>query len=1785
MASSFLAAIAGRACRTVLSVGAALALFALPSSAQVRISQLWPNTPSSGTVPNAAYVELFNAGASSVDLTTYSLHYTSSAGTSWTRLGLTGSVPARGYYLVRMQNPSTTSTALPLPLPDQTAATILMSTTTGKLGLIQGASVSAATGQCCVPPAGSVLVDFVGYGTSADAREAGGAPCAPAGTSANNTPAPTTLLAVVRTGCGANDTNFNNVDFVAGTPNPRNSTCTSNALSGSASNISAATGATPTITATASVCAGGTISGSATATINLSTVGGSAAQSMGAPVGNVFTLNTFVIPAGTNPGMYNLPVSIVDGANSANLVAILNVTSVAAPLNNVAGANVAQFTFPGSGGLQTSTITNATLDVGSSSCAGGFGPDTYHYFTPSTTGNWTISSCMTSVNQDLIVSVHTGTPATTANLVVPTTNSCKDDGCPGTTSFNLATATVALTAGTPYVIRVQHFSSTSTNWKPYHLRVSGQAPSNDTCATAVALTLGGAPIAGTTILATTDGTSSCDASGRDVWYKVTTPSTGDISVTTCGSAIDTAVAIYATCGGAQVACNDDCGGAPCGGPSSCLTATAQPAGTYLIRVSDKGIGSGGAFSIAASFVGPTPPSGVGAITPSTVQGGATVTMTVTVTPGTNPTSSGITVTANMTSLGGSSTTSLFDDGIAPDVTANDNVFTVNQVVSSCLTDGLKTIAFTILDAQARSANGSATVTTGYCSSTATGFVCGTDEFISNTKIGTINNTTACVAVPGYEDFHCTQSTNVAQGSSALITVTIGTWFSSDLVTVYSDWNHNGVFTDSGESTVLSNGGTAIYTGTLNVPFGAALGNTRMRVRLNFSTAPTPCGSTSFGNIEDYTLVVGPPAAPGNDLCSGALPATCGGSVTSDTTLATVDTAPACGPVLTAPGVWYSVTGTGFAMTATTCDPGTTYDTRLSVFSGTCGSLVCVGDNDDDGVCVSPDRSTVSWSSTAGVTYYLLVSGNGSAVGTAKLTLTCPNYCASTSTDITFEKIGRVEFGTIDNTPALTANDKYTLYPLSTAVARCGTYPIKVTVPGSYMVDRCTVWVDWNQNLTLNDSGEVYQLNGGLGPVDSLGVPTTTNSVTGYFNGTISVPFGASLGNARVRVGMGDTSVTAAFSQTNPCVTFTYGEVEDYGISVSTGGTTFYADVDGDGFGDPNGATVVGCTAPPGYVANSGDLCPNDSGKANPGQCGCGIADTDTDADGTADCNDLCPTDPNKIAPGTCGCGTADTDTDSDGTPDCNDLCPADPNKIAPGTCGCGFADTDSDSDGTPDCNDACANDPFKIAPGACGCGIADTDSDSDGTPDCNDGCASDPNKITPGQCGCGVPDTDSDSDGTADCNDLCPADPNKIAPGQCGCGFADTDTDNDGTADCNDLCPTDPNKIAPGTCGCGFIDSNADTDGDGTIDCSDACPTDPNKIAPGICGCGVADVDTDSDGTFDCFDGCVSDPNKIAPGQCGCGFADTDTDSDGTADCNDLCANDPNKIAPGQCGCGFADTDSDNDGTADCNDLCPTDSNKIAPGQCGCGFTDTDTDNDGTADCVDGCPNDANKVAPGQCGCGTADTDTDTDGIADCNDNCDTIANPGQQDCNGNGVGDACDLVSNFSLDTNSNTIPDDCEQGVGTPFCFGDGSQTPCPCGNSGGTGEGCANSTGNGALLYNLGGASVGAGNTTLYVVRMPVNKFGLVYMGSSDAQIGGAGLPFKDGLRCVKGFIKRFGAQSSGATGSFVRTNPAAAAPALIVAGSTWYFQVWHRDVLASPCGTSQNLSNGLKVDFLP
>lgn len=97
-----------------------------------------------------------------------------------------------------------------------------------------------------------------------------------------------------------------------------------------------------------------------------------------------------------------------------------------------------------------------------------------------------------------------------------------------------------------------------------------------------------------------------------------------------------------------------------------------------------------------------------------------------------------------------------------------------------------------------------------------------------------------------------------------------------------------------------------------------------------------------------------------------------------------------------------------------------------------------------------------------------------------------------------------------------------------------------------------------------------------------------------------------------------------------------------GTGGGTGGTS--AGLGGSAAGTGGSSGSLGDAGAPDCMT-LGDCCPNDAQKTQPGQCGCGKPDTDTDADGTADCNDLCPMDTTRTAPGACGCSVMGADAD------------------------------------------------------------------------------------------------------------------------------------------------------------------------------------------------------------------------------------------------------------------------------------------------------------------------------------------------------------------------------------------------------------------------------------------------------------------------------------------------------------------------------------------------------------
>ena len=196
-----------------------------------------------------------------------------------------------------------------------------------------------------------------------------------------------------------------------------------------------------------------------------------------------------------------------------------------------------------------------------------------------------------------------------------------------------------------------------------------------------------------------------------------------------------------------------------------------------------------------------------------------------------------------------------------------------------------------------------------------------------------------------------------------------------------------------------------------------------------------------------------PPAPVNDNCSGAIAIGCNQVVNGNTSFASAESAnvPACVTSITAPGLWYSVTGNGNPITASLCN-GTSFDSKLNIFSGDCNNLVCVGGNDD--FCGL--QSSVTWPSVAGENYFILVQGFGGFTGAFSLgvsyQVTTPvvtasgnlSFCQGLSVDLTSD-ISQVVWSDGQLTQNITVDQSGDFFATFTDTAGCVGYSDTLSV--------------------------------------------------------------------------------------------------------------------------------------------------------------------------------------------------------------------------------------------------------------------------------------------------------------------------------------------------------------------------------------------------------------------------------------------------------------------------------------------------------------------------------------------------------------------------------------------------------------------------------------------------------------------------------------------------------------------------------------------------------------------
>ncbi len=144
------------------------------------------------------------------------------------------------------------------------------------------------------------------------------------------------------------------------------------------------------------------------------------------------------------------------------------------------------------------------------------------------------------------------------------------------------------------------------------------------------------------------------------------------------------------------------------------------------------------------------------------------------------------------------------------------------------------------------------------------------------------------------------------------------------------------------------------------------------------------------------------------------------------------------------------------------------------------------------------------------------------------------YCAS-SGGTAYEYINKVVLGSISNTSG--NNGGYADFTSqSTTLAAGSSYTASLTpgFAGASYTEAWTLWIDYNGDGDFVDAGEK------VGTKSSK----TTSTIT------FTVPATAKSGNTRIRIQMKFSTASA-----NSCLTYNYGEVEDYTANI-TGGNGF-----------------------------------------------------------------------------------------------------------------------------------------------------------------------------------------------------------------------------------------------------------------------------------------------------------------------------------------------------------------------------------------------------------------------------------------------------------------------------------------------------------------------------------------------------------------------------------------------------------------------------------------------------
>ncbi|NSW45533.1 MAG: hypothetical protein HPY79_06955 [Bacteroidales bacterium] len=755
------------------------------------------------------------------------------------------------------------------------------------------------------------------------------------------------------------------------------------------------------------------------------------------------------------------------------------------------------------------------------------GDEGVYSFTPSSTGNYTFSGTATSGDPDFFLMSSCGNTGT--NI----TGSCWDYG----------DRTVSLVAGTTYYLVVDNYSSSSSAEYSIIVNSAAAGPSNDDCTGAITLTVGASCSFSSYTNANATATSGVPAPGcanylgGDVWFKATVPASGHIILDMDDNVVtDAGMAIYTgTCGSLSlVECDDDDSN---NGLMAMIDKSGLSSGTTIyIRVWEYGNDNNGSFYICAYD------PGIGAC--------GSVTNIASCGTSTTVTSGGGSGNWNNQECGSGTPGAEKIFSFTPTTTAA--YYIVVTSASSYMTYAYQTgtcqsTGWTCM------ARPNAPGTFGPFNWTAgvTYYILVDDEDASSS---THTFYIKCPETPGTY-YHPTEGLQGTYLGSCMVNTCTGTYTDDGGAANYS-LNINSIYRTfcpdatgkciraTFNSMDIEENGTSCYD-YLIVRNGPTQGspilwagcktlastNSLLGTFSNPFTASNTSGCLTFQFYSDNTIT-----RPGWNISLSCVD--CAASPTNNDCISATSI---CG----ATNVNSASPGPGITSTCGGCNLSENYSNWYYFEITNSGRLYL--DIKPEDFFEDYDMALYQASSCANL-------GNPVRCTYAMT----PQYCQPVSSGASYY-ISRVRFNTIDNTSTY-YNDFYANYTtsISSTVTAGSAYNLQVTVAGTSMY--VVAWFDWNKNLQF-DSGEYYSLGSG-------------NNTT--LSTSITVPVTARPGKTAFRV---YTTRSGAVPNTDACISYANGEIEDYAIFISDGTHCSNGVKDADEIGvDCGGAGCVPCDA-------------------------------------------------------------------------------------------------------------------------------------------------------------------------------------------------------------------------------------------------------------------------------------------------------------------------------------------------------------------------------------------------------------------------------------------------------------------------------------------------------------------------------------------------------------------------------------------------------------------------------